>query len=123
MRIRVAEGGVVVRLSLPIAATLMRRTFRFPASSIRTVSVRARGPLEALIDNRVLGVGWHRGDKRPGWYRMGRMLGREVVGEQFWAVGRGEFDQELLVLDLESGRFVRAVLQVEDPQSFAAALG
>lgn len=122
-RVAVTDADVEARLSLPVAATLLRRTFRFPIGDIRGVSVRERGPLEALIDHRVLGVGWHRGDKRPGWYRVGRMLGREVVGEQFWAVRSGGPDRGLLVLDMASGRFGRAVLEVDDPHSLAATLG
>lgn len=119
----VTDTDVRVRLSMPAAVTLLRRTFRFERKAIRRVAVERRAALESLIDNRALGVGWHRGDKRPGWYRIGRMLGRAVVGEQFWAVGPGGPDQELLVIDLESGRFARAVLQVADPQSLAGALG
>lgn len=44
------------------------------------------------------------------------MLGRAVVGPQFWAVANGPSDRALLVLDLDPpvGPFVRAVLDTDD---------
>lgn len=42
------------------------------------------------------------------------MVGRHVSGKQFWAVGPGEPDSVLVVLDLDGHDFARAVLSVTD---------
>ena len=47
------------------------------------------------------------------------MLGRDVVGKQFWAVPSGEQDQQLLVLDLHEGEFSRAVVATDAPPEIA----
>ncbi len=46
------------------------------------------------------------------------MIGRGVVGRQFWAVGRGSADSVLVVLDLRGHLFARAVLNVAGAREF-----
>ena len=70
-------------------------------------------------DHRVAGTGAHDGGTRPNRRRVGTMLGRDVVGKQFWAVPSGEQDQQLLVLDLHEGEFSRAVVATDAPPEIA----
>lgn len=94
-----------------------RRSITFPADAIDSVSVADRSSLESLINHRALGYGTHNGSKRPGRRRVGTMLGRGVVGKQFWSVREGGGAMELVVLDLLDHEFVRAVLEVDDAQA------
>jgi hypothetical protein len=51
-------------------------------------------------------------DRVINWRRVGTMLGRTVIGKQFWAVPAGPQDEQLLVFDFDSLEFSRAVLSV-----------
>lgn len=117
-RVEEDDGDVTVSLSGWDWIMLWRRKVRFEASHIRRVSLIRRGVLERTVQHRELGVGTHDGARHPGRRRVGIMLGRGVVGGQFWAVPKGGPDSVMVVLDLEGHRFVRAVLDVADTRSF-----
>ncbi|MCB0994508.1 MAG: hypothetical protein KDB21_05420 [Acidimicrobiales bacterium] len=121
-RIEVADDCLTVWLSGWDRLMNGRRRLRFESSAVRRVSVDARGPLEDEVEHRALGVGTHDGAKRPGRRRVGSMIGRAVVGRQFWAVGAGPPSTRLLVLDLGLPPFARAVLEVDDVDAVAARL-
>jgi hypothetical protein len=113
--------AISVRLSgWDLAMNGFRRRI-FPRPSIVAAYVDARTSLEPKIDHRVIGTGSHSGAGRPNRRRVGTMLGRDVVGMQFWAVAAGRGSQDLLVLDLKDQGFVRAVLGVEQPEDFVRA--
>ncbi len=92
-----------------------RRSVLFPWTSIKEASLARRGVLEERVDSRVLGVGTHNGATRPGWRRIGIMMGRDVTGKQFWAVAAGPRDTKIVVVALADHDFTRAVLEVDDP--------
>ena len=50
------------------------------------------------------------------------MLGRAVVGKQFWAVARSGPELPLLVLDLVDHEFVRVVIEMSEPEVTAALI-
>ena len=92
-------------------------------AAIQQAKVEPRSDVERLVDHRVLGVGTHNGEQRPNRRRVGTMLGRSVPGKQFWAVPAGDRSHPLVVLDLSAASgFERMVLEVDDPDEFAAAL-
>lgn len=84
------------------------------------VFLARRGDLERTIDHRVKGLGSHDGGRRPGGRRVGTMMGRGVIGHQFWAVPKGGPEAVLVVLELTGHQFRRAVLDVTDPVRFRA---
>ncbi|MCY4135356.1 MAG: hypothetical protein OXG30_10670 [bacterium] len=51
------------------------------------------------------------------------MLGRAVVGKQFWAVARSGPELPLLVLDLIDHEFVRVVIDASDSEAIATSIG
>ncbi len=124
MAFQVATTGtsVAVELSGWDRAMNWRRRVEFDAEAISVVSVADRSSLEIMIDHRALGCGTHNGSKRPGRRRIGTMLGRGVPGKQFWAARKGPGSSQLVVLDLVGHEFVRAVLDVEEPESFLASI-
>ena len=89
-----------------------RRSLVVDLATVRAAFIERRGVLEADIDHRATGFGTNIGGKRPGRRRVGTMLGRAVIGSQFWAASSGSSTVRLLVLDLESGPFARVVLEV-----------
>lgn len=95
-----------------------RRRVRFERFHILRVHLLRRGDLERTIVHREFGIGPHHGANRPGRRRVGVMIGRGVVGRQFWAVGRGSADSVLVVLDLRGHLFARAVLNVAGAREF-----
>jgi hypothetical protein len=99
-----------------------RRNVGFDLDTVTTVGVQERASLEGSIDHRALGWGTHNGAKRPNRRRVGTMLGRGVVGKQFWAVAASRETDPLLVLDLHDGEFRRAVMMVKDPGATAAEI-
>jgi hypothetical protein len=111
---RIAEegGGVTVTLTGLDSLLVWKRRVRFERFHILRVRLLRRGDLERTIVHRELGIGTHHGANRPGRRRVGVMIGRGVVGRQFWAVGRGGDDSVLVVLDLRGHLFARAVLDV-----------
>jgi len=111
-------AAVTVELSGWDRVMNWRRRVQFESGTIATVSVVDRSSLEQMIDHRALGWGTHNGLKRPGRRRIGSMLGRGVSGKQFWAVQPGPGSLPLVVLDLNDHEFQRAVLEVDDPESF-----
>ena len=116
--VTIAPGsGVAVSFRGAERVCLWRRQVEFPVGKIRAAEVLPRGPMEATIDHRGFGIGTHNGEKRPGRRRVGSMLGRAARGPVFWAVGAGGPETELLVLSLADHRFVRAVLEVDDPHA------
>ena len=117
-RIEESDGSAVVHLSGWDRLMTWRGRVVFPNEAIVSATLARRGDLEPFIDHRLAGIGTHDGGRRPGRRRVGPMLGRHIVGKQFWAVGRGGPDRVLVVLDLSDHEFVRAVLDVADPHSF-----
>lgn len=91
-----------------------RRTVEIDRAHVAKAAVVQRQELESRIDHRQLGVGTHAGARYPGRRRVGTMLGRGVVGKQFWAAARSGPELPLLALDLIDHEFVRAVLAVGD---------
>jgi len=120
--VRSAGASVGVELSGWDRAMNWTRQIDFDAATIGAVSVVERSSLEPMIDHRELGCGTHNGAKRRGRRRIGTMLGRGVSGKQFWAVRAGLASARLLVLDLHDHTFRRAVLEVDDPESFQSAI-
>lgn len=119
------DDGVLIRLGWLVAALCARRTVSVDPPSIRSVDIVPRGELEPLIENRVLGIGTSIGRRWRGRTRVGRFLGRPVVGEQFWAVPPGDREAMPLVVvdcDPSSAVFARVVLGVADPAGAAARL-
>lgn len=57
----------------------------------------------------MIGFGAHDGAKHPGRRRVGVMMGRDVAGQQFWAVGPSGPDEPLAVLDVEDLKLARIV--------------
>lgn len=90
-----------------------RRSLVVELAAVSAAFIDSRSTLEADVDHRVAGFGTHNGGRRPGRRRVGTMLGRAVVGPQFWAASSGPSTSRLLVLDLESGPFARMVLEVD----------
>lgn len=121
MGVRVEPGAEAVRVSLSGWDRLMnwRRSVDFERESIRAANVARRSELESQIQHRALGIGTHDGSKRIGHRRVGSMMGRSVIGKQFWAATAGAADADLLVLDLVDHEFVRAVIEVDRPESVA----
>jgi len=126
MGIRVDHSPVAVVITLTGLDRFAtgRRRLRIPVERIVRAHVAERGALERLIDHRVVGVGTHNAGRRPGRRRIGMMIGREVVGNQFWAVDKGPSDRRLLVIDLEPpvGPFIRAVVECDQPDTVATRL-
>jgi hypothetical protein len=116
------DEGLRILLSGWDAVVSWRRSVQVPRDAIRSAWVEERGVLEVLVDHRVVGIGTHAGALRPGRRRVGTMMGRGHVGQQFWAVGAGPDDQRLLVLDVTDGRFAQVVVQIADPGAVARAL-
>lgn len=105
-----SQGNVTVRLTGRDRILCWRRKVEIPQQAIRSATVKTRGDLEPTIEHRLAGIGTHDGKKRPNRRRVGPMLGRHLVGPQFWAVEKGQPDQALVVLDLTDHEFVRVVL-------------
>ena len=101
---------------------IWRRSTLFSFDSITSAFVVPRRELEPLVDHRVVGVGTHDGALRPGKRRVGTMLGRKTVGKQFWAVPHSGPELDLLVLELYEHEFAKAVLNVDGPDAFQAAV-
>ena len=120
--VRVSQHEVTVALNGLDRVMNWRRSVQFDLEDVVKVSVVERSSLEELIQHRALGWGTHNGEKRPNRRRVGTMLGRDVAGKQFWAVPAGEASTRLLVLDMSTGNFTRAVLEVDDPESDAATI-
>ncbi len=120
--VRISHDDVSIELSGLDRAMNWRRSIQFDLADVVKVSVVERSSLEELIEHRALGWGTHNGEKRPNRRRVGTMLGRDVVGKQFWAVPAGEGSTRLLVLDMSSGDYARSVLEIDDPDSAAATL-
>lgn len=106
-----ADGALRIDLSGWDRLLTRRRMLTVDLGAVSAARIEQRVTLEAAIEHRVTGVGTHDGRRRPGRRRVGRMLGRGVSGEQFWAVSAGATDR-LLVLDVSSGAFVRVVVDV-----------
>ena len=92
-----------------------RRTVEIDRANVTRAAVLQRHALESRIDHRQLGFGTHAGARRPGRRRVGTQLGRGVVGRQFWVTARSGPELPLLMLDLNSHKFARAVLAVSEP--------
>lgn len=121
--VQVVPDSVIVELTRWDLAANLRRRVEVDVGQILGVGVESRAELEALIDHRVLGFGTHMGKKRPNRRRVGTMLGRGVLGKQFWAVPSSDGTRSLLVIDLAADSdYRRVVLAVDDPDDFAAAL-
>jgi hypothetical protein len=119
------DENVLIRLGWLSAVLCARRSVSVEPRNIRSVAVARRGDLEPLIENRVLGIGTSIGRRRRGRTRVGRFLGRPVVGEQFWAVPPGDAEtMPLLVVDCDSASspFARVVCQVDDAEAAASRL-
>ncbi len=103
-----------------------RRQVSAGYDEIERVTVAARNDLENLIDHRALGIGYHNGVTHPNKRRVGTMMGRGVLGNQFWAVGAGQGSTLLLVLDVRDDRpdqkFRRLVVEVDDPERACARI-
>jgi len=113
------DGSLRVVLTGVDRLLTWRKPVVFGPDDITAATVAPRRSLEELIDSRLLGRGANDGTRRPGRARIGSMMGRAVVGKQFWAVPAGDPDRALLVLDLSGHEFVRAVLAVDDPEAEA----
>ncbi len=100
-----------------------RRAVWIDRANVVNAGVVPRGELEIKIDHRQLGIGPHFGWRWPGRRRVGTMLGRAVVGKQFWAVARSGPELPLLVLDLVDHEFVRVVIDASDSEAIAASIG
>lgn len=121
--VRIDPTSLTVELSgWDRIATLTRRLV-VDRTSIEHAAAERRDSLEHLIDHRALGIGTHDGDRRPNRRRIGTMLGRAVVGKQFWVVPAGEPSAMLLVLDLGPDTDIaRLVIAVDDAEAIAAEL-
>ncbi len=115
---RVEWTGSTLRVELDRWDRMMnlRRAVEIDRANVAIASVVPRGELETKIDHRQLGIGAHFGWRWPGWRRVGTMLGRAVVGKQFWVVARGGPELPLLVLDLVDHEFVRVVIEMSEPE-------
>ena len=117
------SGGVTLTLSGWDLAMTMRRRVRVEPEQIARASSSPRGPIEQMIEHRVVGTGSHSGHERPNGRRVGSMLARGENDVQFWAVPRGTSNDPLLVLDLREHNFGRLVLSVDgDPSVVADAI-
>ena len=99
-----------------------RRAVEVDRANVTNAAVVPRGELETKIDHRQLGIGAHFGWRWPGRRRVGTMLGRAVVGKQFWAVAGGGPELPLIVLDLVDHEFKRVVLELSEPELTAALI-
>lgn len=124
-RVTISDDHVVIDVGALTGLLVGRRTLTVPRDRIECASVASRGELEQRVDHRVLGVGPHDGQRRPGRRRVGSMLGRDVRGLQFWAVDAGPPSQRLVVLDLAPPvrNFRRIVLSSERADQVVQALG
>ncbi|NND75242.1 MAG: hypothetical protein HKN44_09575 [Ilumatobacter sp.] len=122
MALRVEHGpdGLVIVLSGLDRLMTLRRSVRIEPAHVASASVVDRLLPESSVDHRASGFGTHDGAKRPGRRRVGTMLGRDVVGEQFWAVPAGRADQPVLVLDLVDHEFTRIVIATDDDAELAS---
>lgn len=107
------SGEICIRLSGWDRAANWRRELRVDFGQVTDAYVESRGTLEDKIDSRVLGIGPNFGWRHPGDRRVGTMLGRGVIGKQFWAVSPGPPATGLLVLNLSTGRFARVVVEAD----------
>ena len=101
---------------------MLRRIVEIDRANIARAAVIPRQELESRIDHRQWGIGTHAGERRPGGRRFGIHLGRDVVGQQFWATAASGPELPLLVLDLIDHQFKRAVLAVSDLDVIEALL-
>ncbi len=113
-------GGVTVTFSGWDLAMTMRRRVRVEPEQIERASAATRGPLEQMIEHRVVGRGSHSGHDRPNGARVGSMLGRGEQEVQYWAVPGGSANDQLLVLDLRDHDFGRLVLSVDGDAQLVA---
>ena len=97
-RVQPSPAGMTVVLTGVDRILVWRRSVTILTSHVRSAEAAERGALEALVDHRIAGIGPHDGGGRPGRRRVGFVLGRSVVGRQFWAVDKGPPDQRLLVV-------------------------
>lgn len=119
------DDGLTIRLGWLSSLLCARRSVRVEPSGIWSVGVCRRGELEPQIENRVLGIGTNFGSRRRGRTRVGRFLGRPVVGEQFWAVPAGDAEGMLLLVvdcDRSIGPFARIVCRTDDVEADASRL-
>jgi len=118
----VLDDRVVAELSGWDRAMNWRSEVVFDYTNIESASDIDRSSLENLIDHRTSGCGTHDGLRRPNRRRIGTMLGRGIVGKQFWVVPAGPGAARLLVLDLRDHEFARAVLAIDDVKEVVAAI-
>ncbi len=116
-------GAVSVTFSGWDLAMTMRRRVHVAPEQIANAAAATRGPLELMIEHRVVGIGSHSGHASPNGRRVGSMLARGENDVQYWAVGRGTANDQLLVLDLRDHDFGRLVLEIDgDPAVLADAI-
>jgi hypothetical protein len=116
-------GGVTTTFSGWDLAMTMRRQVRVEPQQIERAWGSPRGPLEQMIERRIVGRGSHSGLDRPNGARVGSMLGRGEQEVQYWAVRGGTANDQVLVLDLRGHDFGRLVLSVDgDPHVVADAI-
>ena len=116
-------GGVTLTFSGWDRAMTMRRRVSVAPHQIERALTATRGPLEQMVEHRVVGRGSHGGHLEPNRLRVGSMLARGEDGVHYWAVGSGTSNDPLLVLDLREHDFARLVVSVDgDPSVVAAAI-
>ena len=121
-RVEWADGALRIELSRWDRMGNFRRSVEIDRANVVSAAVFPRGELETKIDHRQIGIGAHFGWRWPGRRRVGTMLGRAVVGKQFWAVARSGPELPLLVLDLVDHEFVRVVIEMSEPEVTAALI-
>ncbi|HSJ34088.1 MAG TPA: hypothetical protein VLB85_03460 [Acidimicrobiia bacterium] len=92
---------------------LSRVREKVPLSSVTATTVQRRGDLEPFIESRISGLGTNYGWRLHNRRRVGPMLRGGAVGPEFWAVGRGSTDQELIIRSHEGHDYARLVLGVD----------
>lgn len=114
---------LILRLTRWDRVANFRRRLIIDVDEIKSIRVVERSDLEKVVDHRVLGIGTHDGERRPNRRRVGTMLGRDVVGKQFWAVPAGADTQLLVVIDLSADSDLkRVVVGLGDPEGLTSAI-
>jgi hypothetical protein len=108
MNLELANGVLQVRPTLAERILGLTGSFDVPAAQVRDVRVVPRAEAERGRGLRAPGTAF------PGRIAIGRWRGRGAT--QYWNVRRAP---NVLVLDLDGGRFDRLVLEVPDPEAVA----